>query len=170
MLPGCPTARGQECLFWWLWSWGTWWSVSLTPWEGKSLCPCSQGASASTGLHFLRRSVMLMDILHREWAQQSPAWGKTPCSSTFRLKQAFGQEWTSKLTHWFLLLFPRVQTSLSFNTSAVFYFLAVWRAVISPGGKPFLLLFWHLAAGPDKMYNFHLVHSDSSQEQSLQPI
>lgn len=120
---GCSTASGHECLFWWLWSRGMWWSMSLIPWERKSLCPCSQGVSISTWLHFLGRSVMLMDILHREWVQQSQARGRTPCSSTFRLKQTFGQEWTSKLTHWFLLLFPRVQTFVGFSTLAVFFFL-----------------------------------------------
>lgn len=100
----------------------TWGSVSLTPWEGKSLCPCSQGGSVSTWPHFLGRSVMLMDILHRQWVQQCQAWGRTPWPSTFRLKQTFGQEWTSKLTHWFLPLFPRVQTFVGFNTSVVWFF------------------------------------------------
>lgn len=95
-----------------------------------------ESLSISTWLHFLGRSVILMDILHREWVQQSQARGRTPCSSTFRLKQTFGQEWTSKLTHWVLLLFPRVQTFVGFSTLAGFFFSCCLKGCHHSWGKP----------------------------------
>lgn len=64
-----------------------------------------------------------------------------------------------------------VQTFVSFYTSAIF-FLCCLKGCLHSWGKSIAIstLFWHFVVKTDKTCTFSLVHSNGSQEQSLQPI